>query len=102
MASLAASEPAMISVSQEESATEVCFFEAQLMVAEPMWKVWPEVECFTPQSESLKPSRDADRAVCARVAAPLCSLAIALEAGESGVRERGPRANRGEWRVRVS
>ena len=34
-------------------------------------------------------------ASCARVAAPLCSLEIALEAGEGGVRERGPRADCG-------
>ena len=59
MASLAASEPAIISASQDERATEGCFFEAQLMVAEPRWKVCPDVECFTAQSESLYPSRDA-------------------------------------------
>ena len=62
MASLAASEPAMISASKEmkdDSATEgsTAFLGGrQLMVAEPKWKVCPEVECLTPQSESLKPS----------------------------------------------
>ena len=55
MAYFAASDPVTISASHDERATEVCFFDEQLTVAEPMWKVNPEVECLTAQSESLYP-----------------------------------------------
>ena len=58
MASLAASEPAIISASHEDRGTEGCFFDSQLTVAEPRAKVYPDVECLTAQSESLCPSRD--------------------------------------------
>ena len=56
MAYFAASDPVTISASHDERATEVCFFDEQLTVAEPMWKVNPEVECLTAQPESLYPS----------------------------------------------
>ena len=53
IASLLASEAAMISASHEESATETCFFEPQDISALGLnMKTHPEVECFTPQSES--------------------------------------------------
>ena len=37
MAPFAASDPAIISASHEESATDVCFFDDQLTVADPIW-----------------------------------------------------------------
>ena len=46
----------MISASHDDSATVGCFFDAQLIVAEPRSNVCPEVECLTPQSESLYPA----------------------------------------------
>ena len=56
IASFAASDPAIISASHDESATDVCFFDDQLIVADPRWKDDPEVECLMAQSESLNPS----------------------------------------------
>ena len=47
----------MISASQDDNATLGCFLDAQLMQAEPMENTYPEVECFTAQSESDMPER---------------------------------------------
>ena len=57
IASLAASEAAMISASQEDSATLVCFLEPQETTAVEYVNCQPDVECLTPQSESLCPRR---------------------------------------------
>ena len=54
-ASLEASEAATISASQDESATDFCFFEPHAMAAELYMNTKPEVECFVAQSESVWP-----------------------------------------------
>ena len=59
MAPFAASDPAIISASHEESATEACFFEPHAMVAELYLNTNPDVECCTAQSESDMPERGA-------------------------------------------
>eukprot|EP00965_Chrysotila_dentata_P151037 4991485-Pleurochrysis_carterae.AAC.1 len=55
VASLAASEAAMISASQDESATDGCFLLLHVMAARPYMKTWPEVEWRVAQSESENP-----------------------------------------------
>eukprot|EP00965_Chrysotila_dentata_P110833 3662976-Pleurochrysis_carterae.AAC.1 len=57
VASFAASEAAIISASQDESATVGCFLLLQVMAALPYRKTCPEVECRVAQSESEKPVR---------------------------------------------
>ena len=52
IASLEASDAAII---QDESATVGCFLEPHEMAALMYLNTWPEVECFTAQSESDMP-----------------------------------------------
>ena len=55
MASLEASEAAMISASQLESAIEACLLDPQEMAALESMKTQPDVEWRTAQSESVIP-----------------------------------------------
>eukprot|EP00965_Chrysotila_dentata_P044621 1483127-Pleurochrysis_carterae.AAC.2 len=56
VASFAASEAAMISVSHDERATVGCFLLLHVIAALPYRKTCPEVECFVAQSESKSPA----------------------------------------------
>ena len=58
-ASVAASEAAMSSASQEDRAALDCFLEPQLMAAELYMNTKPEVECLTAQSLSVIPASGA-------------------------------------------
>ena len=57
MASLAASEAAIISASHEDSATDGCFLEDHEMDAWPNRNVKPDVEWRVAQLASLMPDR---------------------------------------------
>eukprot|EP00966_Prymnesium_polylepis_P160596 3712487-Prymnesium_polylepis.1 len=55
MASLAASEAAMISASQEDRATAFCFSQPQETTARQNRNTQPVVECLVAQLESVMP-----------------------------------------------